>query len=72
MESPASIMKTLSDERRFTDIFIAIPENNAIKTVQHFPVFRALQECISCIVFWNYKRKIGWGVKKQIWIISQL
>ena len=26
-------MKTLSDERRFTDIFIAIPENNAIKTV---------------------------------------
>ena len=23
-------MKTLSDERRFTDIFIAIPENNAI------------------------------------------
>ena len=34
MESPASIMKTLSDERRFTDIFIAIPENNAIKTVQ--------------------------------------
>ena len=68
MESPASIMKTLSDERRFTDIFIAIPENNAIKTVQHFPVFRALQECI----FWNYKRKIGWGVKKQIWIISQL
>ena len=69
MESPASIMKTLSDERRFTDIFIAIPENNAIKTVQHFPVFRALQECISCIVFWDYKRKIGWGVKKQIWII---
>ena len=64
MESPASIMKTLSDERRFTDIFIAIPENNAIKTVQHFPVFRALQECISCIVFWDYKRKIGWGVKK--------
>ena len=60
MESPASIMKTLSDERRFTDIFIAIPENNAIKTVQHFPVFRALQECISCIVFWDYKRKIGW------------
>ena len=49
-----------------------IPENNAIKTVQHFPVFRALQECISCIVFWDYKRKIGWGVKKQIWIISQL
>ena len=72
MESPASIMKTLSDERRFTDIFIAIPENNAIKTVQHFPVFRALQECISCIVVWDYKRKIGWGVKKQIWIISQL
>jgi hypothetical protein len=59
VESPASIMKTLSDERRFTDIFIAIPENNAIKTVQHFPVFRALQECISCIVFWDYKRKIG-------------
>ena len=52
--------------------FIAIPENNAIKTVQHFPVFRALQECISFIVFWDYKRKIGWGVKKQIWIISQL
>ena len=51
---------------------IVIPENNAIKTVQHFPVFRALQEFISCIVFWNYKRKIGWGVKKQIWIISQL
>ena len=51
-------MKTLSDERRFTDIFIAIPENNAIKTVQHFPVFRALQECISCIVFWDYKRKM--------------
>ena len=65
MESPASIMKTLSDERRFTDIFIAIPENNAIKTVQHFPVFRALQECISCIVFWDYKRKIGWGVKNK-------
>ena len=53
-------------------VIIAIPENNAIKTVQHFPVFRALQECISCIVFWDYKRKIGWGVKKQIWIISQL
>ena len=34
MESPASIMKTLSDERRFTDIFIAIPENNANKTVR--------------------------------------
>ena len=33
MESPASNMKTLSEERRFTDIFIAIPENNAIKTV---------------------------------------
>ncbi|MFR5914746.1 MAG: hypothetical protein ACLUGJ_06345 [Blautia wexlerae] len=53
-------MKTLSDERRFTDIFIAIPENNAIKTVQHFPVFRALQELGSCIV----SGIIRMGVKK--------